>query len=131
MSLSFGVEASEKWFIQLWNYTILPYLNDMVKMKLIVNNFSSVNVKQVDPVDWILGNYPWPKSGSSSQVPPSQRLLRLKIYENYLFKSTRSSASSDPESDPGQNSPPQVNCAAEDNNDCSSNQQLVRFFKFL
>ena len=38
MSVPFGVEASEKWFIQLWNYSILPYLNDVVKMKIIVRN---------------------------------------------------------------------------------------------
>ncbi len=39
MNLAFGVEPSERWFIQLWNYTVLPYLNDMVKMKLIVSFF--------------------------------------------------------------------------------------------
>jgi hypothetical protein len=36
MNLPFGVEVSEKWFIELWNYSIIPHLNDVVKMKLIV-----------------------------------------------------------------------------------------------
>jgi len=34
--MPFGVETSEKWFVQLWNYTIIPHLNDVIKAKLIV-----------------------------------------------------------------------------------------------
>lgn len=30
------VEKSELWFLQLWNYTLIPYLNDLLKDKLTV-----------------------------------------------------------------------------------------------
>ena len=38
MGLPFNVEQSEKWFIELWNYSIIPQINDVIKMKLIVSN---------------------------------------------------------------------------------------------
>ena len=42
MNLPFGVDVSEKWFINLWNYTLIPYLNNIVKMKEKVReNFQS------------------------------------------------------------------------------------------
>ena len=37
LNLKFGIEVSEKWFIEMWNYTIIPFLNDIVKMKYIVS----------------------------------------------------------------------------------------------
>lgn len=37
MSLPFGIEISENWFIEMWNYSVIPLLNDIVKMKLIVS----------------------------------------------------------------------------------------------
>lgn len=93
MNVPFGIETSEKWFIELWNYTILPYLNDIVKMKLILSE-SSQSLKLSDPVEWLVSNYPWPKNtGANCGVPISQRLFRLKLYDNYLTNSARSSSS--------------------------------------
>lgn len=120
MSLPFGIESSEKWFIELWNYTILPCLNDIVKMKIIINDSSNLNLKQNDPVDWIIKNYPWPKS--QNFVPLNLRFLRLKLYECFLSKSVRSSSSSD-DSD--------LNNVQIENTENSPNQHLVYFFEFI
>ena len=37
MDIPFSVDKSETWFIQLWNYTIIPYLTDLTKEKLKVS----------------------------------------------------------------------------------------------
>lgn len=37
MGLPFNVEQSERWFIELWNYSIIPQINDVIKMKLTVS----------------------------------------------------------------------------------------------
>lgn len=121
MSMPLSVESSEKWFIELWNYTILPYLNDILKMKLILNGSvnssgngggstgescspsgSSVTRQQHDPVEWIISNYPWPRSSATGAIPISQRLLRLKLYDNFLAAYSARSSSSD-ESEPQAN----------------------------
>ena len=85
-----------------------------------MNEFSNINVKQIDPFDWIISNFPWPKSVTNA-IPPAQRLLRLKIYNNYLLNSARSSASSD-DSDIAQNT------VIDAVNDSNSNQQLVNIY---
>lgn len=87
MNLPFGTETSEKWFIEQWNYSIIPYLNDLFKFK-IENNAP----KQADPVEWIIKNYVWSKNSNSISI--SQRLQRIKIDEKYVTKGYRASASS-------------------------------------
>jgi hypothetical protein len=135
MNAPFGIESSEKWFIELWNYTILPYLNDIVKMKLILSeNGNSLSVKQTDPVEWLVNNYPWPKSATAtaSNCVPSigQRLFRLKLYDNYLTNSARSSSSD--ESDLHQQQQ-QQHTVVENNGVHTSHHHLVRkrLFSFL
>lgn len=85
MTLPFGVEISEKWFIEQWNYSIIPYLNDLLKYKL-----ESNAPKQNDPVDWIIKNYVWSKNSTNI----GHRLQRIKIDEKYMTKGIRASASS-------------------------------------
>lgn len=119
MNMPFGVETSEKWFIELWNYTILPYLNDILKMKLILSESSNSSIKQHDPIDWLINNYPWPKNPANT-VQVGQRLLKLKLYDNFLANSARSSSSD--ESEP-QNTVVEANMA---NN--NSHQHLVSEF---
>lgn len=89
MGLPFGVELSEKWFIELWNYSIIPHLNEMVKMKQIDKHLFSI--KQTDPTEWVLGNYAWPKNDNNVNI--HQRLLRVKLHCS--MTTNRISSSSD------------------------------------
>jgi hypothetical protein len=40
MEIPFDVEKSETWFIELWNYTVIPYFGDLLKQKLMVSCFN-------------------------------------------------------------------------------------------
>lgn len=140
MSMPMGTESSEKWFIELWNYTLLPYLNDILKMKLIVNGNSDSNTAMMsapknDPVEWLLSNYPWPRTNHST-ISISQRLLRLKLYHNFFSSppvqsSSSARSSSTDESDsamPPSNSGIQEAAILQQNSDDPSHQNLVGFF---
>lgn len=85
MNIPFGIEGSEKWFIEQWNYSIIPYLNDLFKYKI-----EGDVPRQSDPVEWIIKNYVWPKSSNSISI--SQRLQKIKIDEKYMTKEIRASA---------------------------------------
>lgn len=85
MNIPFGIEVSEKWFIENWNYSIIPYLNDLLKYKK-----ESDVPRQSDPVEWIIKNYVWSKNSNSISI--NQRLQRIKIDEKYMTRGIRASA---------------------------------------
>jgi hypothetical protein len=95
MNMQYGLEKSEKWFIELWNYTLQPYLNNMIKMRL-VNENPAVNMSQQDPYEWILKNYAWPRNTAYTL---NQRLFKLNYYNNYLANRECPSSSSHSSSD--------------------------------
>jgi hypothetical protein len=115
MNMQYGVEKSEKWFVELWNYTLQPYLNNMIKMRL-VNENPMVNMSQQDPYEWILKNYVWPRNATFNL---NQRLFKLNYYNNYLAN-RECSSSSNSSSDESVNLRKKVSTESND-----SNQQLV------
>ncbi|XP_025017349.1 neuron navigator 2 [Tetranychus urticae] len=56
-SCPLDIEASQEWFIDTWNHTIVP------NVKQIVENYSSEAVEtsspMQDPLIWVKDNYPW------------------------------------------------------------------------
>uniref|UniRef100_A0A7N6F8Q7 Neuron navigator 1 n=1 Tax=Anabas testudineus TaxID=64144 RepID=A0A7N6F8Q7_ANATE len=56
--LSCPVSVSEfrQWFIDLWNHSIIPYLQEGAKDGIKVNTIWE------DPVDWVRGTLPWPNA---------------------------------------------------------------------
>jgi hypothetical protein len=142
MSMPMGTESSEKWFIELWNYTLLPYLNDILKMKLIVNgssdlggsNTAMMSAPKNDPVEWLVNNYPWPRTNHST-ISISQRLLRLKLYDNFVSSppvqsssSARSSSTDESDSAMPSNSGVIQEAGVLQNSDDPSHQNLVGFY---
>ena len=83
-----------------------------------MNEKSINNIKQHDPYEWVTNNYAWPKC-SNNLIPTSQRLLRLKYFEDFLTNSTRSSTSSSEENN-------LHHTIIENGQSNSNNQQLVR-----
>jgi hypothetical protein len=67
MQIPFDCDHSEKWFIRLWNYTIIPYLNCVVN--------KNVNVKE--DIQWVFNNYPWPQNQNNTKG--SQKLRNIKL----------------------------------------------------
>ncbi|XP_049611124.1 neuron navigator 1 isoform X4 [Syngnathus scovelli] len=57
--LSCPVSVSEfrKWFIDLWNHSIIPYLQEGAKDGIKVHGQKAV---WEDPVEWVRGTLPWP-----------------------------------------------------------------------
>ena len=108
LNLPFGIDGSEKWFIELWNYTLVPFLNDLIKMKIMTrnkNNFlkhqNDESLKLLDTSyvsDWVVNNYVWHKNvnkTNNSICTVNQRLFRLKSFNEIISGSIRISSSSD------------------------------------
>ncbi|KAK7884263.1 hypothetical protein WMY93_027386 [Mugilogobius chulae] len=59
--LSCPVSVSEfrKWFIDLWNHSIIPYLQEGAKDGIKVHGQKAV---WEDPVEWVRGTLPWPNA---------------------------------------------------------------------
>uniref|UniRef100_A0A3B3ZF88 Neuron navigator 1 n=1 Tax=Periophthalmus magnuspinnatus TaxID=409849 RepID=A0A3B3ZF88_9GOBI len=59
--LSCPVSVSEfrQWFIDLWNHSIIPYLQEGAKDGIKVHGQKAV---WEDPVDWVRGTLPWPNA---------------------------------------------------------------------
>ena len=108
MNLPFGIDGSEKWFIELWNYTLVPLLNDLIKMKIMTrnkNNFlkhqNDESLKLLDTSyvsDWVVNNYVWHKNvnkTNNSICTVNQRLFRLKSFNEIISGNIRISSSSD------------------------------------
>jgi len=128
MNMQHGVEKSEQWFIELWNYTLQPYLNNMIKMRLANETHSTINMSSQDPYEWILKNYVWPRNATNNL---NQRLFKLNYYNNYLAN-RECSSSSNSSSDESVNLRKKASTESND-----SNQHLVKkivifyFFKIL
>ncbi|KAK2851440.1 hypothetical protein Q5P01_007716 [Channa striata] len=77
--LSCPVSVSEfrQWFIDLWNHSIIPYLQEGAKDGIKVHGQKAV---WEDPVEWVRGTLPWPNAQQDQSKlfhlpPPSIGLL--------------------------------------------------------
>uniref|UniRef100_A0A673J4T7 Neuron navigator 1-like n=1 Tax=Sinocyclocheilus rhinocerous TaxID=307959 RepID=A0A673J4T7_9TELE len=59
LSCPVTVEEFRTWFIDLWNHSIIPYLQEGAKDGLKVHGQKSV---WEDPVEWVRGSLPWPSA---------------------------------------------------------------------
>ncbi|XP_061668930.1 neuron navigator 1-like isoform X2 [Syngnathoides biaculeatus] len=57
LSCPVSVVEFRKWFIDLWNHSIIPYLQEGAKDGIKVHGHKAV---WEDPVDWVRGTLPWP-----------------------------------------------------------------------
>ncbi|KAM7402483.1 hypothetical protein PAMP_017719 [Pampus punctatissimus] len=84
LSCPVTVDEFRSWFIDLWNHSIIPYLQEGAKDGIKVHGQKAV---WEDPVDWVRGTLPWPSAqqdqaklfhlpppsiGSSSPGQPSE-----------------------------------------------------------
>ncbi|XP_077580628.1 neuron navigator 1 [Stigmatopora nigra] len=59
LSCPVSVEDFRKWFIDLWNHSIIPYLQEGAKDGIKVHGQKAV---WEDPVEWVRGTLPWANS---------------------------------------------------------------------
>ncbi|KAF2369172.1 ATPase AAA-type core [Trinorchestia longiramus] len=58
-----SVEDSQVWFTDLWNYSLIPYLQEAVREGL---QLYGKRTSWEDPCAWLLETYPWPESCHTS-----------------------------------------------------------------
>ncbi|XP_063319143.1 neuron navigator 1-like isoform X2 [Pelmatolapia mariae] len=59
LSCPVSVAEFRQWFIDLWNHSIIPYLQEGAKDGIKVHGHKSV---WEDPVEWVRGTLPWPNA---------------------------------------------------------------------
>ncbi|KAJ8258419.1 hypothetical protein COCON_G00174310 [Conger conger] len=59
LSCPVTVEEFRSWFIDLWNHSIIPYLQEGAKDGIKVHGQKSA---WEDPVEWVRGTLPWPSA---------------------------------------------------------------------
>ncbi|CAK6967198.1 neuron navigator 1 [Scomber scombrus] len=59
LSCPVTVDEFRSWFIDLWNHSIIPYLQEGAKDGIKVHGQKAV---WEDPVDWVRGTLPWPSA---------------------------------------------------------------------
>ncbi|KAI1893058.1 hypothetical protein AGOR_G00139970 [Albula goreensis] len=59
LSCPVTVEEFQSWFIDLWNHSIIPYLQEGAKDGIKVHGQKAV---WEDPVEWVRGTLPWPSA---------------------------------------------------------------------
>ncbi|XP_051914602.1 neuron navigator 1 isoform X6 [Hippocampus zosterae] len=59
LSCPVSVAEFRKWFIDLWNHSIIPYLQEGAKDGIKVHGHKAV---WEDPVEWVRGTLPWPSA---------------------------------------------------------------------
>ncbi|KAM7115945.1 neuron navigator 3 isoform 1-T1 [Molossus nigricans] len=72
LSCPMDVEGSRVWFMDLWNYSLVPYILEAVREGL---QMYGKRAPWEDPSKWVLDTYPW-SSASLSQEGPA--LLQLR-----------------------------------------------------
>nr|XP_057939829.1 neuron navigator 1-like isoform X2 [Doryrhamphus excisus] len=77
LSCPVSVPEFRKWFIDLWNHSIIPYLQEGAKDGIKVHGQKSA---WEDPVEWVRGTLPWPGAQQDQSKlfhlpPPSISLL--------------------------------------------------------
>lgn len=72
LSCPIDIAASQVWFTDLWNYSVVPYLLEAVREGL---QLYGRRAPWEDPTEWVVETYPWPASGSSVDW---QSLLRMR-----------------------------------------------------
>ncbi|GAB6029448.1 neuron navigator [Chamberlinius hualienensis] len=104
LSCPIDVVASQVWFTDLWNYSIVPYLIEAVREGLQMYGKRS---PWEDPTEWVIESYPWPSSDALNIDWPA--LLRIRPedvgYEgnpgsNVFLAKSLGSLSSELEGDP-------------------------------
>lgn len=73
LSCPIDVSASQVWFTDLWNYSVVPYVTETTREGIQLYGKRS---QFVDPSDWVLETYPW--ASSSDKL---QNLLRIRAEE--------------------------------------------------
>lgn len=61
----------EEWFVDLWNYSLSPYLLQTMRSGL---GLGGQRCSWLDPLDWILHTYPWQQEGNLKS-----KLRRLRM----------------------------------------------------
>ncbi|XP_017270577.1 neuron navigator 1 isoform X3 [Kryptolebias marmoratus] len=59
LSCPVSVEEFRQWFIDLWNHSIIPYLQEGARDGIKVHGHKAV---WEDPVEWVRGTLPWPSA---------------------------------------------------------------------
>ncbi|XP_076344467.1 uncharacterized protein LOC143244168 isoform X2 [Tachypleus tridentatus] len=101
LSCPIDVSGSQVWFIDLWNYSIIPYIMEAVREGL---QLYGRRAPWEDPTEWVQESYPWPSIGE----PDWPQLLHLRPedvgYESHPVSSvgtkTTTVLCSDLEADP-------------------------------
>lgn len=77
----------KQWFIDLWNHSIIPYLQEGAKDGIKVHGQKAV---WEDPVDWVRGTLPWPNAQQDQSklfhLPPPS--VSLTSEDKKLLKDT-------------------------------------------
>ncbi|XP_046705181.1 neuron navigator 3 isoform X4 [Silurus meridionalis] len=76
LSCPMDVEGSQVWFTDLWNYSIIPYMLDAVRVGL---QLYGRKAAWEDPSLWVLENYPWPPGPQQLQCPSLLQLRREDV----------------------------------------------------
>jgi hypothetical protein len=74
------VEKARAWFVDLWNYSIGPYLLQLIKDSSTQVGFSRSSCE--DPTDWVLETSPWENSKGKGPESSCLPLLRLFPYQD-------------------------------------------------
>ncbi|MBN3319161.1 NAV1 protein, partial [Atractosteus spatula] len=100
LSCPVTVEEFRSWFIDLWNHSIIPYLQEGAKDGIKVHGHKAV---WEDPVEWVRGTLPWPSAQQDQAKlfhlpPPSVGPVSTgQVAEERVSKETTpSSLESDP-----------------------------------
>lgn len=62
-SCPMDLNTSQRWFTDLWNFSILPFLIENMREEL---RGKVVEISFVDPTEWIIDNFPWTASAEWS-----------------------------------------------------------------
>lgn len=65
------LNTSQRWFTDLWNFSILPFLIENMREEL---RGKMAELNFVDPTEWIIDNFPWTASAEWSD-----HLNRLRL----------------------------------------------------
>ncbi|XP_057717558.1 neuron navigator 1-like isoform X2 [Corythoichthys intestinalis] len=97
LSCPVSVEDFRKWFIDLWNHSIIPYLQEGAKDGIKVHGQKAV---WEDPVEWVRGTLPWPNAQQDQSklyhLPPPSIGQHIEEKKPLKDNPTPSALESDP-----------------------------------
>ncbi|XP_077429261.1 neuron navigator 1 isoform X1 [Vanacampus margaritifer] len=97
LSCPVTVDEFRSWFIDLWNHSIIPYLQEGAKDGIKLHGQKAV---WEDPVEWVRGTLPWPSAQQDQaklfHLPPPSSSPGQAGEEKSRKETTPSSTESDP-----------------------------------